>query len=100
MTYPFTDTWAPWHDVAFLLAATLVVLGVVGLVRLVTLWREARRLERSRWDAWLDRMWAEASDLYRDDPMGGRVARWEPRCAVCLDRAEFADGRCVCEVSR
>ena len=99
MTYPFTDTWAPWHDVAFLLAVSIVILGVVGVVRLVALWREARRLEASRWERPLDRLWAEASDLYRDDPMGGRTARWEPRCPVCLDCAEMADGRCVCEVN-
>ena len=77
MTYPFTDTWAPLHDVVFLLAATIVILGVVGFVRLVTLWREARRLERSRWDVWLDKAYAEAADLYRDDPLGGRTARWD-----------------------
>ena len=77
MTYPFTDTWAPLHDVVFLLAATIVVLALVGLVRLVRIVLAERRRQRSRWDAWLDKAYAEAADLYRDDPMGGRTARWD-----------------------
>jgi len=93
-------SWSPWMDVVLLLAVSVIAVAVLSLARLVSMAREARRIERARRERSLDRLWAEASDLYRDDPMGGRTARWEPRCPVCMDRAEFADGRCVCEVSR
>ena len=73
MTYPFASTWAPWHDAVFLLAVAVVAITVVALVRLR---REARRRDRSRWDAWLDRLWAEANDLYRQDPLGS-AKRWD-----------------------
>ena len=70
------ESWTPLWDAVFILAASALVLSVLAVVQLVRMWREARRIE-ARWQAALDRMWAEASDLYRDDPMGGRTARWD-----------------------
>ena len=71
------ESWAPWMDVVLLLALALITIAVIGIVQLISMTREARRQERSRWDAWLDKAYAEAADLYRDDPMGGRTARWD-----------------------
>ena len=94
------ESWTPLFDVVLLLAVSVIAVAVIALVQMVRMWRESRDREARIRERLLGRLWAEAADLYRDDPMGGRTARWEPRCPVCLDRAEFADGRCVCEVSR
>ena len=71
------ESWTPLFDVVLLLAVSVIAVAVVAVVQMVRMAREARRQKQSRWDAWLDRMWLEAQDLYRDDPMGGRAARWD-----------------------
>ena len=40
------SNWSPWMDVVFVLALCVAGVGAFALGRMVSMWREGRRIER------------------------------------------------------